>query len=326
MKVGIEWQTIQHCRRFLKVYAVRRGFEVKFVKKDLVRLRGRCEAAGYSWFFFASKLRNETTFKLKQFVDDHNCEKLSKKRNNMISSKSVAEELEDSIRANKTETYKPKDIIEDFWEEFTWDISYWVAWRARTIEMERIFGNYEDGYKLAPELCRQMLEANPGSVATWSCEPKENRHYYGNFKKKHKGDHLMQLACKVAKACTKAQYEEASEELKKVDENAYNWFHSNAKVECWARSHFDEATKCEHITNNFSESFNRWILDLRELPLERRMRTRTWDPTGLVPRATRIIEGLKENIRFYRVHGASDHLAYAGYISQWHLSKSGVRE
>ncbi|OVA05715.1 hypothetical protein BVC80_1417g16 [Macleaya cordata] len=47
---------------------------------------------------------------------------------------------------------------------------------------------------------------------------------------------------------------------------------------------------------------------LMSLLYERRVKARTWDPEGLVPRASRVIEGLKGDLKFYRVRGASDHL------------------
>ncbi|KAF6145582.1 hypothetical protein GIB67_037615 [Kingdonia uniflora] len=35
----------------------------------------------------------------------------------------------------------------------------------------------------------------------------------------------------------------------------------------WCRSHFNSTAKCEYIANNFSESFNNWILKVRDKPL-----------------------------------------------------------
>ncbi|KAI3838494.1 hypothetical protein MKX03_013258, partial [Papaver bracteatum] len=47
-------------------------------------------------------------------------------------------------------------------------ISYWNSWHARHICLERIFGSFEKSYGQVPELCRQIMEANPWSIATWS--------------------------------------------------------------------------------------------------------------------------------------------------------------
>ena len=68
----------------------------------------------------------------------------------------------------------------------------------------------------------------------------------------------------------------------------------------WARSHFDTTSKSEHITNNFSESFNKMIFSMRDMPLlklvkqyqllvmgllyNRKINAMGMDPEELVPR------------------------------------------
>ncbi|KAF9614632.1 hypothetical protein IFM89_019609, partial [Coptis chinensis] len=42
--------------------------------------------------------------------------------------------------------------------------------------------------------------------------------------------------------------------------------HTREPRSCWARAHFDWTAKCDQLTNNFSESFNSWILHIRDKP------------------------------------------------------------
>ncbi|KAL5705263.1 hypothetical protein ACHQM5_023591 [Ranunculus cassubicifolius] len=93
-------------------------------------------------------------------------------------------------------------------------------------------------------------------------------------------------------------------------------------AELWARSQFDVQTKCEHITNNFSESFNAWILEIRDLPIHRlvlqytlmvmtlmfckRVDVEDMNPYGLVPRVVRTIDRHLDDIRQYVLSGSSD--------------------
>ncbi|KAF6176281.1 hypothetical protein GIB67_023572 [Kingdonia uniflora] len=84
--------------------------------------------------------------------------------------------------------------------------------------------------------------------------------------------------------------------------------------ESWCRSFFDASTKCEHVTNNFSESFNNWIVKIRDKPLnkmverldlmkitlmyERKLRAKEWDQNGLITgspcvQAVKVIDKLK---------------------------------
>ncbi|OVA16121.1 zinc finger protein [Macleaya cordata] len=316
LALGMQWKNIYECRRYLRRYAVKKRFEIKFLKNDLQRVRGKCVTPGCPWYMFASRMRRQLTFRMNTLVDEHNCLHLAKTRNKMADCRFVAEELEDSIRAHKQKNYKPSFIIEDFWKEFMLHISYWVAWRAKGVALERIYGSYDESYRLAPEMCRQLLEANPRSIASVSRHPV------------HKGDYLRWLVWGTAKAYQMSDYKRWADQLKKADPEAYTWLHSKAKVETWARSHFDKQAKCEHITNNFSESFNKWILELREMPVcvlvdkfhlmmmtlmhERRTKARTWNINGLVPRAQRMIQQHVANTRHYKVQGSSDHLYSVG--------------
>ncbi|KAF9623114.1 hypothetical protein IFM89_037516 [Coptis chinensis] len=51
------------------------------------------------------------------------------------------------------------------------------------------------------------------------------------------------------------------------DKDAKAWLDNAKPVQTWARSQFDHTSKSDHITNNFSESFNKRILELREKPI-----------------------------------------------------------
>ncbi|KAF6150253.1 hypothetical protein GIB67_017153 [Kingdonia uniflora] len=56
--------------------------------------------------------------------------------------------------------------------------------------------------------------------------------------------------------------------LKLENLDAHNWL-LKEPFEHWARSQFDFTAKCEHITNNFSKSFNMWILKIKDRPIHK---------------------------------------------------------
>ncbi|CAI9098791.1 OLC1v1035498C1 [Oldenlandia corymbosa var. corymbosa] len=53
---------------------------------------------------------------------------------------------------------------------------------------------------------------------------------------------------------------------KKINPDAYQYV-DDLDEQTWARHAFSESLKCEHITNNISESFNSWVGDLRGKPV-----------------------------------------------------------
>ncbi|OVA03931.1 hypothetical protein BVC80_8697g14 [Macleaya cordata] len=57
--------------------------------------------------------------------------------------------------------YKPGCFRAEVLAKYKVKISYCCAWHARHLCLEKIMGNYEENYRLAPELCTQILESNP---------------------------------------------------------------------------------------------------------------------------------------------------------------------
>lgn len=94
------------------------------------------------------------------------------------------------------------------------------------------------------------------------------RHMYKNFKKKHKGSHMEKMNWGATRAFNVDNHERIMEQINTNKRETFTWLNSKSR-EHWARSHFDTTCKCDHITNNFSESFNNMILGLRELQFYR---------------------------------------------------------
>ncbi|MCL7023288.1 hypothetical protein MKW94_005357 [Papaver nudicaule] len=76
---------------------------------------------------------------------------------------------------------KPSTIQSRMKRKYKVEISYWTAWHARHICLEKVYGSFEDNYTCVPELCRQIQLANSGSVATWSKEEGVAEQFGGLF-------------------------------------------------------------------------------------------------------------------------------------------------
>ncbi|RZC75346.1 hypothetical protein C5167_050829 [Papaver somniferum] len=332
---------------------------------------------------------------------------------------------------------KPSTIKRRVKRKYKVKISYWTAWHARHICLERIFGSYEKSYGQVPELCRQIMEANPGSIATWSkdtvhrqfeglfvmykasldgflngcrsiigldgtflkgkyggmvlaamgldnnngifpiaiyicrneCKETWNkflsilapyvtrheqpltfisdqqkglidgvarqfaqfnhyhrfcfRHLYKNFKKKFPGSHLETLVWRAAKSYNEIDYKHWMKEVAEYDPAAVTWLEKHP-LEEWTRWKFDHTSRCEHISNNFSESFNSWILELRHSPIckfvmeyeklvketlySREKKGQGWCQTGLINRAEERLKGHRGNVHFLNCYPSTENV------------------
>lgn len=86
---------------------------------------------------------------------------------------------------------------------------------------------------------------------------------YKNFQKTYKGYYVRDLAWGASNVYQEWEYDKWMEIMGTHRLAAKNWLLEEPK-EGWARAHFDLTSKCEYNCNNFSESFNNWILELRD--------------------------------------------------------------
>ncbi|XP_062112870.1 uncharacterized protein LOC133824026 [Humulus lupulus] len=94
------------------------------------------------------------------------------------------------------------------------------------------------------------------------------RHLEKNFIKVYKDKKLKELLWKAAREVSVRRFEGVMEEIKKIDESAFDWL-MEAGPQHWSRSHFRTHPKCDILLNNLCETFNgtRAILAARDRPI-----------------------------------------------------------
>lgn len=150
------------------------------------------------------------------------------------------------------------------------------------------------------------------------CEGAEHRccarHLYSNLTLIHKGLTLKTLFWAAARATTVPEWRNAINEMKNLNEDAFNWFNDKPASQ-WTRSHFQEHSRCDILLNNLCEAFNSSIVVAREKPiisllekirhqLMMRMTTKReaaqrWDH-AFGPRIMNIIEKYKADARYLK--------------------------
>ena len=103
----------------------------------------------------------------------------------------------------------------------------------------------------------------PLSLKRYCC-----RHIYANFKQKFLGLLLKKVFWRACRSSNVADFNSHMEELKTISPEGYEWLMKIPTV-CWAKHLFPPHTKCSHVTNNMTESFNNWINNFRGLPIVR---------------------------------------------------------
>ncbi|KAL5720223.1 hypothetical protein ACHQM5_012906 [Ranunculus cassubicifolius] len=85
----------------------------------------------------------------------------------------IAEKIEKAMRIHHR-TFTPAEIIDYIWLHHQLDIKYWQAWNSKMIALEKLHGNYDESFRMVPELCAQVLAVNPHSICCFSIDETYN--------------------------------------------------------------------------------------------------------------------------------------------------------
>ncbi|XP_026415797.1 uncharacterized protein LOC113311162 [Papaver somniferum] len=145
------------------------------------------------------------------------------------------------------------------------------------------------------------------------------RHLMKNFKKYFKSYSLHVHFWNAAKCYKKRHYQQHMDKLFAEDEKAALYL-IYQNPESWSRSHFSYDSKCEHINNNFSESFNNMSKPFRDKPIitlaqmynklvmglffKRRNGSENWKDGEIVPKAMKLITKMRDLNHLFELTGA----------------------
>jgi transposase-like protein len=109
------------------------------------------------------------------------------------------------------------------------------------------------------------------SVGTWfPCSPHAYclRHLVDNFKKQYKHKDLTALLWQAARATTEEDFHTACNAMRAINSTCVDWLFKAAHPMHWATVYFP-GCRYGHLTSNIAESLNSWLLQARDLPIER---------------------------------------------------------
>ncbi|KAF2294929.1 hypothetical protein GH714_027083 [Hevea brasiliensis] len=92
------------------------------------------------------------------------------------------------------------------------------------------------------------------------------KHLYDNYKVHFRGIEYKKGLWAVASAGSMAQFEYRVAKLKEFDTNAYDWV-MRSEPKTWARAFFSTHVKYQALQNNICESFDAYILKVRDIPI-----------------------------------------------------------
>ncbi|KAI3901620.1 hypothetical protein MKW92_053338 [Papaver armeniacum] len=235
--VGQQWLSKEHCRDYLKNLALDLNHSIVQVRNKKKQQEYKCKDETCPWRVYCSVLSDKQTFECKKGHFIHTCEAIHGLKHPLANARWVSKVMLESFKAHPN--YKPRDFMTE------------AHPRALTFISDRQKGLIEG------------VAVNFSDINHYHryCF----RHLYKNFKKLHPGKNLEFMTWRAARSFSEVGHKIWMDRLKEAKESAPEWF-DREPDETWARAYFDRSSKCEHVTSNFCEAFNSWILDLRRLP------------------------------------------------------------
>ncbi|KAF5198283.1 Mudr family transposase, partial [Thalictrum thalictroides] len=162
--VGQRWDNIKICRKFIRYYAITKKFAIIFPKNNSDKIVAVCREENCKFRVYVRRMNDNHTMRLTKLEDKHSCVSRTVTRNPTATAPWIASKIEEQMRRHH-KSFTPLDVQERMWSEYCVQVLYWQAWSARLLALEAVYGNYEKRYARLPELCRQVLNTNPGSLA-----------------------------------------------------------------------------------------------------------------------------------------------------------------
>lgn len=172
--VGQRFNNVNEFRDALRKYSIAHQFAFKYKKNDSHRVTVSCKAEGCPWRIHASRLSTTQLICIKKMNPTHTCEGSIITTGHQATRSWVAGVIKEKLKVSPN--YKPKDIVTDIKEQYGVQLNYFQAWRGKEIAKEQLQGSYKDAYGQLPLFCEQIMETNPGSLATFTTKDDSSFH------------------------------------------------------------------------------------------------------------------------------------------------------
>ncbi|XP_065857241.1 uncharacterized protein [Euphorbia lathyris] len=148
-------------------YEIENSFEWKVYKSNKSLFEVKCKDVGKcKWRARGIVIPGSNLFRLSRIdgMDMHACGRDQICPHHRQAGKRVAGILLRSRFDLENRVHRPKDIVFDFERDFSVNLSYMQAWRARHWALEAQSGSPEESFMLLPDYCEMLKSTNPGTV------------------------------------------------------------------------------------------------------------------------------------------------------------------
>ncbi|KAL0438655.1 UNVERIFIED_CONTAM: hypothetical protein Slati_2348500 [Sesamum latifolium] len=156
--IGMKFPTREKYREALKDWAVRRGWDLTFVKNEKTKITAICKN-GCDWRIHASPMMRNTTFQIKSIKGQHNC--AHRRENKQANYKYIGKRIQDFVKDNPSKDLQ--SLKNKIRRDIQVDVSLFKVYRAKKYALELMKGDVKQQYARLYDYCATVCKHNSGS-------------------------------------------------------------------------------------------------------------------------------------------------------------------
>ncbi|KAG7544029.1 Zinc finger SWIM-type [Arabidopsis thaliana x Arabidopsis arenosa] len=168
--VGRLFKNKDDCCTKLAIHAIRRKFHFIHAKSCPTMVIAVCVGTTCPWRVYTTKLEDSYRFEVRTAILQHTCSVDARGDFHKQASTAVIGKLMRTRYVGVGRGPRPNELRRMLREEFSLNVSYWKAWRAREIAMDNAMGSAMGSFALIQPYFKLLLETNPNSLALLETE------------------------------------------------------------------------------------------------------------------------------------------------------------
>ncbi|XP_020869565.1 uncharacterized protein LOC110225103 isoform X2 [Arabidopsis lyrata subsp. lyrata] len=162
--VGRVFKSKADCKLKIAIHAINRKFHFRTTRSTPKFMVLKCISKTCPWRVYAAKVDASENFQIRQAKLTHTCTVDERRSYHRLATTQVIGEIMQSRFVNIKRDPNAAVIRKFLLDDFHINISYWKAWRAREIAMEKSMGSMAGSYALLPAYIALLQQTNPGSL------------------------------------------------------------------------------------------------------------------------------------------------------------------
>ncbi|KAL2235316.1 UNVERIFIED_CONTAM: hypothetical protein Sindi_1263800, partial [Sesamum indicum] len=177
LELGMIFSSKKEFKKAVQSHAIKSKRTVKFTKNDSFRMYAVCSGEGCEWKIHATKLKNEQTFQVNLYKDEHTCPQVFKVKN--VKTSWLSERYLQDFKSDPKRCVKGWRV--DIMNELRCHVSRDQAYRAKREALKKLEGSPEYQFTKLWDYAEELRKTNSGSTVILGTNDENGQNRFEKF-------------------------------------------------------------------------------------------------------------------------------------------------